>query len=203
MARTQSADFDQRRDGIVDRAAKLFAEHGFLGTSIAELAAACDVSKSLIYHYFGSKEDVLYEAMASHVDALTVAAEGALEGAGSPLDQFRQLARDFMELYVDATARHQVLLNDLHYLPADRRDSIQARQRHLIRLVEGLLAELKPELKRRKGLLRTRTMLFFGMINWTHTWFHPSGPITPHEIADMACDMTLSRIPADAEEEVA
>ena len=195
MARTQAADFGRRREEIIDRAAKLFAQRGFLGTSIAELAVACDVSKSLIYHYFGSKEDLLYEAMASHVDALTATAEQAL-AAGPADEQFRRLAKGFMALYVDAAARHQVLLNDPGYLPGERRDSIFARQRNLIRIVEGMLAEAHPALLRRKGLLRTRTMLFFGMINWTHTWFNPSGPISPDQVADMACDMILAAVAA-------
>jgi AcrR family transcriptional regulator len=193
MARTQAVDFDQRREEIVDRAARLFAVRGFLGTSIAELAAACNVSKSLIYHYFGSKEDVLYEAMATHVDALTVAAQDAVASTTSPALQFRRLAKGFMALYVDAAPRHQVLLNDLSYLPAERRKSIIARQRNLVSIVEAILVELQPELADRKGLLRTRSMLFFGMINWTHTWFNSSGPVKYDEIADMACDMILGK----------
>ena len=193
MARTQAANFDQRREEIVDRAAKLFAERGFLGASIAELAAACNVSKSLIYHYFGSKEDVLYEAMATHVDALAVAAQNAVSVAAPPATRFRRLAHSFMALYVDANARHQVLLNDLDYLPPDRKESILDRQRSLLRIVDGLIGEMQPELLQRRGLLRTKTMLFFGMINWTHTWFSPSGPISPDEIADMACNMILGR----------
>ena len=70
MARTQAADYEERRTAIVEQAARLFAERGFLGASIADLAEACDSSKSLIYHYYASKEDILYDVMHSHVRAL-------------------------------------------------------------------------------------------------------------------------------------
>jgi len=70
MARTQSADYAIRREAIVDRAAELFAERGFLGASIADLADALKTSKSLIYHYYDSKEDILFDVMHSHVKAL-------------------------------------------------------------------------------------------------------------------------------------
>jgi len=63
MARTQAADFEQRREKIVERAAQLFAERGFLGASIADLAKACKTSKSLIYHYYSSKEEILFDVM--------------------------------------------------------------------------------------------------------------------------------------------
>lgn len=70
MARTQSPDYDKRREGIVQQAAKLFAKQGFLGASVSDLAKACKTSKSLVYHYFPSKEDVLYGVMSAHLDDL-------------------------------------------------------------------------------------------------------------------------------------
>src|SRR5205085_5854877 len=53
------------------------ATKGFPGASVAELAKACGASKSLIYHYFPSKDDILYAVMVEHLDALTEAAETA------------------------------------------------------------------------------------------------------------------------------
>ena len=73
------ADYDQRRGRIVERAARLFARDGFLGSSISELADACRISKSAIYHYYPSKEDILFDVMRSHVVALE---EAALDVAG-------------------------------------------------------------------------------------------------------------------------
>jgi AcrR family transcriptional regulator len=46
MARTQAADYGQRREAIVEAAAGLYAQHGFLGASLADLAASCNTSKS-------------------------------------------------------------------------------------------------------------------------------------------------------------
>ena len=70
MARPQSPDYDKRRDAIVAAATHLYARQGFQGASVADLAKACATSKSLIYHYFPSKEDILYEVMAAHLEAL-------------------------------------------------------------------------------------------------------------------------------------
>ena len=50
MARTQAPDYEERRIAIVDKAAELFARRGFTGASLSDLAAACQTSKSLIYH---------------------------------------------------------------------------------------------------------------------------------------------------------
>jgi AcrR family transcriptional regulator len=70
MARPQSPDYDKRREAIVATAASLYARRGFPGASVSDLAKACGSSKSLIYHYFPSKDDILYDVMAAHLDAL-------------------------------------------------------------------------------------------------------------------------------------
>lgn len=190
MARTQAADYDERRLEIVEAAATLFAGRGFRGASIADVAARCKVSKALIYHYYASKEDILYDVMISHVRALE-AAMGAVIAAPAPArEKLRRLARTFMALYVGAADRHKVLLNDLEHLPKGRRNEIVGVQRGLIEAVKRLLIEIEPRLRRSRRVVPA-AMLFFGMINWTHTWFDPNGAVGAEELADMVVDIAL------------
>src|SRR5918998_1060964 len=120
MARPQSPDYDKRREAIVGTAAGLYARHGFDGTSVADLATACGASKSLVYHYFPSKEDILYEVMAAHLDSLVEAADDVMR-SGDARERLRALALAFMYLYRGAQDSHKVLLNELDKLPPERR----------------------------------------------------------------------------------
>lgn len=195
MARTQAADYEDRQAAIVDKAADLFAKRGFMGASVADLAAACNTSKSLIYHYFPSKEDILYEVMSSHIDQLVddtaqVAAEG-----GGPSDQFRRLIHAFLRHYVGAASRQKVLLNELAHLPEALRETIVSKQREVVDVTQRLLVELRPELAGEFALARVQTMLLFGMINWTHTWYDPDGTVKVDEVAEMVFK-TISRAAA-------
>lgn len=191
MARTQAADYDERKLAIVEQAAALFASRGFNGASVADIAERCKTSKSLIYHYYESKEDILFDVMISHVRALEAAAADALAANAGAEQKLRDLTQRFMALYVGAADRHKVLLNDLGYVPKARRAEIVAVQRGLIESVRKLLVEIEPALKRRDGASFSAAMLFFGAINWTHTWYDPKGAMTPEALADMAADLTL------------
>jgi AcrR family transcriptional regulator len=191
MARTQAADYEDRREAIVEKAAQLFAENGFLGASVLDLAKACQTSKSLLYHYYPSKEDVLYAVMASHIDRLVEDVEKAMAIEGGAKQRLKTLLRLFMNHYVGAASRQKVLLNDLAHLPEEKRNAIVAKQRRIIDTVQALLVELDPALASRKDKARAKTMLLFGMINWTGNWYDPAGPLDPDTIADMAFDLAV------------
>ena len=199
MARTQAADYDERKQGIVETAAALFAERGFNGASVADIAKRGRISKSLIYHYYEAKEDILYDVMISHVRALEAAAREATADDAAPERKLKELTHRFMALYVDAADRHKVLLNDLQHLPKARRAEIVAVQRGLIEMVQKLLVEIEPALKRKSGAGFAAAMLFFGTINWTHTWFDPKGPVSAGALAEMAVDLTLGGVRKAAE----
>ena len=188
MARPQSPDYDRRRDAIVAAAASLYARRGFQGASVAELAKACGTSKALIYHYFPSKDDILYEVMAAHLDDLVDAADDAMQ-SGDARERLRALTMAFMRLYVGARDSHKVLLNELDNLPPGRRVEVVAKQRRIIAVVETLVREIRPDAN---PVVLPLSMLFFGMINWTHTWFRPGGAVTPEQLADLAVDMALN-----------
>jgi len=195
MARTQAADYDLRKLAIVEAAAELFAQRGFLGASLADLAEHCKSSKSLIYHYYPSKEDILFEVMASHVETLNAAVDQVEVDGGDVEDKLRRLTHALMNLYVGAANRHRVLLNDLDHLPPERRQLIVDQQRRLVDRVSGYLARLQPKLRRSRKFARPAVMLYFGMINWTHTWFDPAGPASADDVADLCVRVLLSGLP--------
>ena len=187
MARPQSPDYDKRRDAILAAAARLYARRGFQGASVADLASACSTSKSLIYHYFPSKDDTLHAVMAAHLDALVDAADEAMQ-TGSAEERLRALTLSFMRLYVGARDSHKVLLNELENLPDRQRVEVVAKQRRIIAVVETLIRDIRPDLN---PITLPLTMLFFGMINWTHTWLRPEGSMSADKLADTAVDLML------------
>lgn len=191
MARPQAADYEERREAILDRAAELFARSGFLGATVSDIARACGASKSLLYHYYRSKEEVLFGVMSSHIDKLVAETVAVCEGEGSASERLQALLRRFMKHYVGAANRQKVLLNDLDYLPADKRDEIVVSQRRIVDAAQALLIEIDPDLAKSPGEARARTMLMFGMINWTSNWYDTAGPVSPERLADMAFAMVV------------
>ena len=95
-----------------------------------------------------------------------------------------------MRLYVGAEDSHKVLFNELDNLPPARRAEVVAKQRRIIGAVEALVREIRPDAG---GLSLPLTMLFFGMINWTHTWFRPGGAVDADRLADMAVGSDAER----------
>ncbi len=191
MARTQAADYDAKREAITEHAARLFAERGFAGASISELAERCEVSKSLIYHYYASKEAILLDVMADHIDELLDAVETANRNGGAPAAGFHNVTRALLQHYVGAADKQKVLLYELEALPRNAKAEIVAKQRKIVALVEDMIVAAKPSLKKDRASLRAKTMLYFGMLNWTHTWFKPKGAITRDGLANMAADIIL------------
>ena len=194
MARTQAADYEKRRQAIVDKAAQLFAERGFLGASIADIADACRTSKSLIYHYYGSKEDILFDVMHSHVKDLLDAAEEIAASGSAPAEKLRAMTRRFMELYLGAANRQRVLLNELDNLPEEQRRAVIDIQHRLIEILERIVGAIRPALSGRNPLKTPTAMLYFGMINWMHTWLDPNGRAKPARIAELAVSIFLEGI---------
>ena len=74
----------QRRAQLLDVSRKLFAEKGFEGTSVEEIAARAEVSKPVVYEHFGGKEGVYAVVVDREIQSLTGALTGALEGGGHP-----------------------------------------------------------------------------------------------------------------------
>ncbi|WP_137391483.1 TetR/AcrR family transcriptional regulator [Rhodoligotrophos defluvii] len=191
MARTRSPEFDNIQASIIEKTAALFASRGYAATSIGDIAAACNCSKSRLYHYFESKEAILSEMLTEHVDKLLERCRETLQRHEDPVERFHELIRLFLDVYAVSGNKHVVLLTCLQFLPEDKRKEIVEKQRALIATVRDILVRIRPDMPQDAQVTHADTMLFFGMINWTYTWYKPQGSIQPGELAERAVDIFL------------
>ena len=189
MARPQSADYDKRQQFILDEAAKLIASNGFHGSSVGDLAKQCNISKSLIYHYFNSKEDILFAVMSSYTKDLLATVEKAAKTGENISQTFRGTVESLMENYKSAGPKHRVLLQELDKLSKPHRKEIVANEDKIKNLIKEQIAKFNPQKPENHPLNTALTMLFLGMVNWTHTWFNQKGEISRQELAKMAADI--------------
>lgn len=192
MVRPRAENYLERQQGILDAAAAMFAKHGFNGTSIAALADSCGVSKALLYHYYDSKEALLYDMLLVHCKLLSETASNATKESTNPEEQLRSLVRALMELYMSSRDKHVVLLNDLHCLPEAQQTEIKEEERKVLQEIKDLVTKLRPELK--PPQVTSLTMYLMGAVNWTYTWFKPQGQVTAEEYADLATNTFLKGV---------
>lgn len=192
MARTRSADYGNIHDTIISRAAAIFAQQGYAATSIGDIATACECSKSRLYHYFDGKEAILRGILTTHVDSLLEQCRHVLYGSREPKERFLQLVRVFLTIYAHSRNQHVVLLTCLDALPPEPRNELIAKQRELIAYVRDALLQLRPDMAQNRSIAHVDTMLFFGMINWTYTWYKADGKVSPEELAERTVEVFLN-----------
>ncbi len=195
MARGRSADYELNRETIVRTAARLFAQQGYPGTSMSDLARACGISKPLLYHYVSDKYQLLREIAEGHVtrleaivcevDALTLDAPARL----------RELIRRFVHEYAQARHDHGVLTQDVKFLEPRDRNRVLRKERTVVAAFAASIAEARPDLAQ-AALAKPLTMLLFGMMNWMFTWLNPEGALGHDEMAPIVADLFLGGLGA-------
>jgi AcrR family transcriptional regulator len=191
MARTRSENYDGIHLGILTNAAALFSAQGYMRSSIADLAEACKLSRGALYHYFDSKEAILFAILDAHIREMIAHVEAAVAVGGPTLTQFQNVIRAIVEVNAKSPHEQRVLIHDLSFLNEDEQQAIKNLERQLVDIVTDLLISLDAENRIVKRTKKIYTMILFGIINYTYTWYDPKGGIGPKEFADMAVEVFL------------
>jgi len=171
MARTQAKDHSAKREAILEAAARVFASEGFDRASMAALAQDAGISKANIYHYYDSKDALLFDLLDSHLKELRDRlAEVNLDGL-APAEKLLALCVEVLLAYQGADNAHRVQSAGMDHLPPDQRQILFGYQRDMVKKVSSVIAENAPDVfERDPAKLRSVTMSVFGMLNWHYMW---------------------------------
>jgi TetR/AcrR family transcriptional regulator, cholesterol catabolism regulator len=162
-----------RRNELTRQAARLFAEKGYHGTSIGEIAQALGVQKGSLYAHIDSKQDLLYETMAEGARAFHAGLD-AIPDELRPVEKIRLALRSHLRVVADQLDVATVFVQEWRYLEGDRRDEILSERRRYEERIRGLFRE-----GRELGELRsdlddaTAALLALSAANWAYTWLKP------------------------------
>ena len=197
MARTRALDFEEKQRAILDYAAKVLATMGVDKASMSQIAAQAQVSKALLYHYYPSKDALIFAIINAHLQELDAALEkGDDPGLKGPA-RLRLLVGIVLENYRGADDRHKVQLNASSALTEDQKLAITEVERRIVRRFAAVLRDISPRLdSKERPLLMPVTMSLFGMMNWMYMWFKDGGRVSREDYAEVATTMILEGIKA-------
>jgi AcrR family transcriptional regulator len=162
-----------RKTELTRQAARLFAERGYHGTSIGDLAEAMGVQKGSLYAHIKSKQDLLYETMREGAAAF----HGALDAIPADLpatERIRRALRGHLRVVSTQLDVATVFVREWRYLEGDRREEILAERRRYEQRFRALfrdgreLGELRTDLDEASAAL-----LALSAVNWAYTWLTP------------------------------
>ncbi|HVZ46018.1 MAG TPA: TetR/AcrR family transcriptional regulator [Ramlibacter sp.] len=195
MGRGRHAGYEDQRELILAQAASLFAQRGYPGTSMNQVAEACGLSKATLYHYYRDKYDLLVSIAEDHVDRLLEILREATDETLPPKQRMRSLIRRLVEEYAHAQNEHRVLTEDVKFLDDGDRKRVLSKEREVVNGFADVVAALRPDLKE-AAMTKPLTMLLFGMVNWLFTWMRPEGTLDYDDIAPIVADLFLDGLGA-------
>ena len=195
MVGVRAKDHYEKRQLILDRSAALFARQGFHRTSIADIAKACNSpSKAWIYHYFPNKEAVLHAQLVDFITMITARARAAIESQPDPRAQFRAFIGECLRIFDEYRVNYAILSGNIPSLSEDQQASIRALERDYAHVLRDIILMVNPRVSERRYEAMSLTMIVFGAVNWTYTWFDEKGTLSLEQLADLMTETLLGGI---------
>ena len=173
-ANAKSADtrYESQMERLLEHAARIFCDKGYEGASMRDLSRACGMSLAGLYHYFSSKEELLYLIQKHAFRTIIDQVKERLTAANDPEQRVRIFIESHLEYFLANKEAMKVLTHEDETLKNGRGAEIRAIKREYYRICFDLLEDLK----RAQGLEfsgRLAVLSLFGMINWIYTWHNP------------------------------
>ncbi|MGO1068818.1 TetR/AcrR family transcriptional regulator [Lysobacter sp. CA199] len=197
MARTRAQDFEEKQLALLDYAAQTLATLGVDKASMSQIAKQANVSKALLYHYYPSKDALVFAIIFTHLEALDADLAASDNPAMRPTARLKLLVSVVLENYRGADDRHRVQLNAMSMLTDEQRQTITEVERRIVRRFASTLREIRPDLDSKdRPLVMPVTMSLFGMLNWMYMWFRDGGQVTREDYASIVTALILKGIKA-------
>jgi len=180
------------KEQILEVAAQIIRKKGFHATSMQDIADAVNLQKASLYHHISSKQEILLALLDRALDMLTERLQSVTEQDLPAEEKFRLAVRTFLsalnehhDLVSVLLLEHRSLEPEYHTRHIVRRDRFEKLWRDLIQ--EGMDSG---KFTRSDPALTARALL--GVMNWTVTWYRPSGPLGMSTISDHLSDLFLN-----------
>ena len=180
------------KERLLRVATRLFARHGFEGTSVQDIVDAAGVTKGAMYHYYGSKDDLLYEVYHQLLSLQTSHLEEIAAGPGTAEERLRAAASDVVITTCENLDDMIVFFRSLHMLPDDKQTQVRAERRLYQEKFRTLVDEGVAAGTFRSDISSDIVVHYYlSVVNQLGSWFKPEGSLSPTQVADLFTELLI------------
>ncbi len=190
-APARRAKRDRKRE-VVDEAAALFDTRGYHSTSMEDIADAVGLRKPSLYHYFDSKDEILFLIHDEFIEVLIQRHEKRLGMNMEPKALLLEAMGDILELMETHRGHIRVFFEAHRELPADKHEEIVNKRTYYQRMITELFERGIADGSMRGPYPALAAQGLFGMCTWAYQWYRPDGPLRPRDIAYFFWDALMN-----------
>jgi AcrR family transcriptional regulator len=180
---------------LVAEATRLFAEKGFDRVAVQEIVDAAGVTKGAMYHYFGSKDDLLHEIYGRVLRMQTERLEAVAASAAPLPERLRAAAVDVIVTSIANFDETKVFYRSMDHLSPAKHREVRAERRRYHERFRALVAE-----GQQAGTFRADVPAdlvvnyFFGSVHHLGTWYSADGPLSARQVGEHFAELLLSSL---------
>jgi AcrR family transcriptional regulator len=171
-----------KREAVLLTAARFFNTRGFHATSLDDVALALNVTKPTIYHYFASKDEVLFECVRRGLESIREATAKAAAEGGSGHRRLEALLLDYARVMTMEFGICVARTQD-NELSAASRKRFRALKREIDTIVREVIEQGVADGSLATKNPRLATFTLTGALNWIAHWYEPKGSLSADEVA--------------------
>ncbi len=172
----------ERYDEILAAAAKVFAERGYRGSNIHDIARELGITAAALYHYTPSKQDMLADICMRAGTQLHEGVKAVIALDLPPEEKLKALFHHHLHLVESDRAIFTILTQERSELPAERLDELLAGERSYFWTIRDLLKQLDARDYEIPDP-RLAALAMLGMLNWVPRWYRAEGAYDLDDVA--------------------
>ena len=183
-----------RRIEICRTAAQIFRDRGYDATSVSDIARALGITKAGLYHYFESKEALLFEITSYGLDRVRDEVILPARAVRDPEARLRQMVTRHALIATQGRGAIAQIVDEVRALPPPARKRVEERMRAYVDLVRETLVELRSAGRLRDVDPTVATFSVIGTIMWLPRWFRQNGRLSQEQVANQIADVVLGGV---------
>lgn len=179
---------------ICQAAAKVFYQKGYLSATLADVANAAGLTKGAIFHYFSTKEELLFLILYRYTDTALRELIENLESFNSPNDRIFTYIYLFTMKYKEKQFESRLALNEVVNLPEKYLNIIEEKQREFVNILRLLVENLLDKKEKKPESVTLLTYSLLGMCTWPYRWFNLEGKATTEDLTMVIYKVFMGQI---------
>ncbi|GAA1710802.1 TetR/AcrR family transcriptional regulator [Fodinicola feengrottensis] len=180
---------------LLEAATRLFAQQGFESTSVQEVVEAAGVTKGAMYHYFGSKDDLLYEIYHRVLSVQMERLEKLLSGDGSYAERVHAAAADVVMTSIANLDDTVIFFRSMHMLGTEKQALVRAERRRYHERFREVISDGQAAGEFRTDVPADLVVdYYFGAVHHLGIWYRRKGRLSGRKVAEHYGDMLISSL---------